>query len=141
METIHIFHTNDFHSHFEHWPRIEHFLLTKKEYHHTKGEEFFLFDVGDFIDRWHPYSEATKGRSNIELLNKIGYTAVTIGNNEGVNLPHEDLDHLYDLADFDVLNANLYNADGSYPNWLKPYKVYSTTKGTRIGVVGLTAYF
>ena len=23
-------------------------------------EEFFLFDIGDFIDRWHPLSEATK---------------------------------------------------------------------------------
>ena len=141
METIHIFHTNDFHSHFEHWPRIQNFLLKKKEFHHSKGEEFFLFDIGDFIDRWHPFSEATKGRGSIELLNKIGYTAVTIGNNEGVNLPHEDLDHLYDRADFDVLNANLFYANGSYPNWLKPYKVYSTKTGTRIGVIGLTACF
>ena len=141
METIHIFHTNDFHSHLEHWPRIEHFLMEKKEYYHIKEEELFLFDIGDFIDRWHPYSEATKGRANIELLNNCGYTAVTIGNNEGVNLPHDDLDHLYDKANFDVLNANLFNANGSYPKWVKPYHIYYTKKGTRIGVIGLTAYF
>lgn len=141
METIHIFHTNDFHSHLEHWPRIHSFLMEKKEYYHTREEELFLFDIGDFIDRWHPYTEATKGRGNIELLNSCGYTAVTIGNNEGVNLPHEDLDHLYDDADFDVLNANLFKINGGYPNWVKPYKIYDTKTGTRIGVIGLTACF
>ncbi|MEH7417530.1 bifunctional UDP-sugar hydrolase/5'-nucleotidase [Neobacillus drentensis] len=141
METIHILHTNDFHSHFEHWPRIQHFLMEKKKYSHTRGEEVFLFDIGDFIDRWHPYTEATNGRGNIELLNDCGYTAVTIGNNEGVNLPHNVLDHLYDQADFHILNANLFKADGNYPIWVKPYHIYTTKKGTKIGVIGLTAYF
>ncbi len=27
METIHILHTNDLHSHFENWPRMRRFLL------------------------------------------------------------------------------------------------------------------
>ena len=141
METIHILHTNDFHSHLEHWPRIHHYLMGKKKDYHIKGEELFLFDIGDFIDRWHPYSEATKGYGNVELLNKSGYTAVTIGNNEGVNLPHDVLDHLYDQADFDVINANLFQPDGKYPDWVKPYHIYSTKKGTKVGVIGLTAYF
>ncbi|PLS02666.1 bifunctional metallophosphatase/5'-nucleotidase [Neobacillus cucumis] len=141
MEKIHIFHTNDFHSHLEHWPRIQGFLKEQREYYQSKGDENFLFDIGDFIDRWHPYTEATKGRGNIELLNQCGYTAVTIGNNEGVNLPHHDLDHLYDEAKFDVLNANLYKANGDFPDWVKPYKIYYTNQGTRIGVLGLTAYF
>jgi 5'-nucleotidase len=141
METIHIYHTNDLHSHLEHWPRIQQFLMQKKELHQEMEEDIFLFDIGDFIDRWHPFTEATKGRGNIDLLNMCGYTAVTIGNNEGVNLPHEDLDHLYDEADFDVLLANLYKKNGVYPDWVKPYKIYQTKKGTRVGVIGLTAHF
>ncbi|MBM7651946.1 bifunctional metallophosphatase/5'-nucleotidase [Neobacillus cucumis] len=141
METIHIFHTNDFHSHLEHWPRIQEFLQRKKKQSQVQGEDLFLFDIGDFIDRWHPYTEATMGRGNITLLNQCGYNAVTIGNNEGVNLPHDDLDHLYDEAKFDVINANLYQKNGHYPDWVKPYKVYRTTEGTRIGVIGLTARF
>ena len=141
METIHIYHTNDLHSHLENWPRIQQFLKQKQAQHQKNGEEIFLFDIGDFIDRWHPLTEATKGQGNIELLNNCDYTAVTIGNNEGVNLPFEELDHLYDQAEFDVILANLYKKNGAYPDWVKPYKVFRTKKGTRVGVIGLTAPF
>lgn len=141
MEIIHIYHTNDVHSHLKRWPRIQDFLKSRRTQHEEGGEEFFLFDIGDFIDRWHPLSEGTHGQGNIELLNDSGYTAVTIGNNEGVNFPYEGLNHLYDQRTFDVIVANLYNKNSHHPTWLKPYKIYSTKKGTRIGVIGLTAYF
>ncbi|MFB5194905.1 bifunctional metallophosphatase/5'-nucleotidase [Neobacillus sp. KR4-4] len=141
METIHIYHTNDVHSHIENWPRIKQFLSNKHEDHQKKDEDMFLFDIGDFIDRWHPFTEATKGKGNIDLLNESHYTAVTIGNNEGVNLPYDDLNTLYEHAQFDVLLANLYQTNDGCPAWVKPYKVYQTKKGTRVGVIGLTAYF
>jgi len=141
METIHIYHTNDVHSHIENWPRIKQFLADKNEVHQKKDEDVFLFDIGDFIDRWHPFTEATKGKGNIDLLNESQYTAVTIGNNEGVNLPYNDLNTLYEHAQFDVLLANLYQPNEGYPTWVKPYKVYHTNKGTRVGVIGLTAHF
>ena len=141
METIHIYHTNDIHSHLENWPRIGHFLARSKDAHREMGDEVFLFDIGDFIDRWHPFTEATNGQGNIELLTASQYTAVTIGNNEGVNLPYEDLNKLYKEAQFHVIVANLYKKDNNYPSWVKPYEIYHTKKGTRIGVIGLTAYF
>ncbi|WP_066314281.1 bifunctional UDP-sugar hydrolase/5'-nucleotidase [Bacillus sp. FJAT-29814] len=141
MEKIYLYHTNDLHSHLENWPRIKQFLQKQQKLHHESGEDSFLFDIGDFIDRWHPYTEATMGIGNIALLNECRYTAVTIGNNEGVNLPHDDLDKLYEHADFDVLVANFFNKDGSYPDWVKPYKIYQTPTGTKIGVLGLTAMF
>jgi 5'-nucleotidase len=141
METIHIYHTNDLHSHLKRWPRIQHFLTNRRTHHEEAGEEFFLFDIGDFIDRWHPLSEATHGQGNIELLNESRYTAVTIGNNEGINFPYESLNQLYDKRDFDVVVANLYNKNSQHPAWLKPYKIYQTTSGTVIGVIGLTAHF
>lgn len=141
METIHIYHTNDIHSHFERWPRIHQLLIKQKKWHNENEHEVFLFDIGDFVDRWHPFSEGTKGKGNTKLLNDCDYTAITIGNNEGINLSYDDLDHLYDNRSFDVLVANLYKKNFTHPNWLKPYKIYVTKKGTRIGVIGLTAYF
>lgn len=141
METIHIYHTNDVHSHFDQWLRIQHFLLDQKKLHQEAGEEVFLFDIGDFVDLWHPFTEGTKGKGNTKLLNSCGYTAVTIGNNEGINLSHAELDHLYEDREFDVLAANLYTQDAHHPKWLKPYKIYRTNRGTRIGVIGLTAFF
>lgn len=141
MESIHIYHTNDLHSHLKRWARIQQFLTNQRTLHETAGDDFFLFDIGDFADRWHPLTEATKGQANIELLNDSLYTAVTIGNNEGITFPYEDLNHLYDHAKFDVLCANLYKNVNVHPNWLKPYKIYQTKQGTRIGVFGVTAYY
>ncbi|WP_251549998.1 bifunctional metallophosphatase/5'-nucleotidase [Neobacillus muris] len=141
METIHIYHTNDLHSHLENWPRIQQFLKQNTRRHRQNGEDVFIFDIGDFIDRWHPYTEATMGKGSIHLLNDCQYDAVTIGNNEGVNLPHDNLNHLYDEAGFDVVTANLYLENGQYPDWIRPYTIYRTKRGTRIGVLGLTAPF
>jgi 2',3'-cyclic-nucleotide 2'-phosphodiesterase (5'-nucleotidase family) len=93
------------------------------------------------MDRWHPLSDATRGKGNTELLNKAGYDAVTIGNNEGITMPYEDLDTMYEESKFKVLIANLYRQDGSRPEWAQPYETYITKSGTRIGVIGLTANF
>jgi 5'-nucleotidase len=140
METIQIYHTNDVHSHLKRWPRIKHFISEKRLAHQKAEESFFLFDIGDFIDRWHPLSDGTKGRGNVELLNDCHYTAITIGNNEGVNFSFEDLNHLYDEAAFDVIVANLYK-DANHPHWVSPFKIYHSNEGTRIGIIGVTAYF
>ncbi|MBU8914540.1 bifunctional UDP-sugar hydrolase/5'-nucleotidase [Neobacillus sp. 114] len=140
MERIHIYHTNDIHSHLENWPRIEQFLKQQRKQHQDQ-DEVFLFDIGDFIDRWHPLTEATMGKASIELLNECQYTAVTIGNNEGINLPHDGLEQLYAASKFDVLAANLFQKNNQHPDWVKPYQIYRTKSGIRLGVIGLTANF
>jgi 5'-nucleotidase len=140
METIQIYHTNDVHSHLKRWPRIKHFISEKRLEHQKSGDCFFLFDIGDFIDRWHPLSDGTKGRGNVELLNDCHYTAITIGNNEGVNLSFDDLNSLYEGAAFDIIVANLYK-DTRHPHWVSPFKIYHSNEGTRIGIIGVTAYF
>jgi 5'-nucleotidase len=141
LETIHIYHTNDLHSHFEHWPRIQQFLLNRKKWHEESGENVYLFDIGDHADRWHPLTEASKGRVNIDLLNEAGYDAVTIGNNEGITFPYDDLNTLYEHRNFDVIIANLYNKDGKRPTWAKDQLYYETENGIKIGITGLTANF
>jgi 5'-nucleotidase len=140
-ETIHIYHTNDLHSHFEHWSRIREFLKKRKQWHLDEGEPVYLFDIGDHVDRWHPLSEATLGKGNVDFLNEVGYDAITIGNNEGITLDYVDLNSLYDHADFHVIVGNLLDQSSQLPSWAKAHHIYQTDSGMKIGVIGLTAYF
>lgn len=142
MEEIVIFHTNDLHSHLENWPKIRRHLLSQKRAYEQSGKTVLTLDLGDFIDRWHPLTEATDGQANIELMNEIGYDAATIGNNEGVGNSKEQLNHLYDHGNFDVLLGNLVDLKtGQAPIWAKPYKIIQTKANTKIGLIALTAPF
>lgn len=137
METIKIVHTNDLHSHFENFPKISRFI--KKSRKNSKADEFLLFDIGDAMDRAHPLTEATDGQANIEWMNRQKYDAATIGNNEGLGNSHKQLEHLYDQANFPVILGNLYEKNGELASFAKPYKIITTKKGTKIGVLGFTA--
>lgn len=139
-EIIHIYHTNDVHSHFESWPQISRFLRERKRHHLNLGDACFVFDIGDFVDRSHPFTEGTAGKGNTHLLNQAGYDAVTIGNNEGITMSKTALNMLYEDANFDIVLGNLWD-DGQYPDWAIPSVIYTTGKGTRIGLIGATAEY
>lgn len=141
IETIHIFHTNDIHSHFEYWPRMQKYIETQRKMYAKLGQPSFLIDIGDHIDRSNIYTEATLGKGNVKLLNKAQYDVVTIGNNEGITLSFDELYSLYDEADFEVVVANLNAKSGKNPNWLKPYTILKTKYDTKIGVIAATAVF
>lgn len=140
-EIIHLYHINDLHSHFENWPRIAEFLKERRLLHQEAGDESIILDIGDHVDRVHPFSEGTLGKGNVTLLNEAGFQYVTIGNNEGITMPHEDLDQLYEQAEFKVVIANIYDSHNERPNWAIPYAVHTTKQGTRIAFIGLTAFF
>ncbi len=93
------------------------------------------------MDRFHPITEATRGKANVQLLNSLKYDAITIGNNEGITLSYEELNVLYENAHFPVLTANLFEKGGERPSWLQPYTIISTSNGFRIGVIGVTVHF
>ncbi|OTP11438.1 Ser/Thr protein phosphatase [Enterococcus sp. 10A9_DIV0425] len=143
LEEIVLLHTNDLHSHLENWPRIRRFLEQKKRENEKKATTTTItVDLGDFVDRWHPLSEATNGQANVELMNQIGYDAATIGNNEGVGNSKDELNHLYDYANFDVLLDNLFDENTLQPpKWAKPYKIIETKQQTKIGLIAFTAPF
>lgn len=141
LEKIHIFHTNDLHSHFKYWPRMQSYVKEMRNKLGNIEETSYLFDVGDHLDRSNIYTEATVGKGNVRLLNEAGYDVVTIGNNEGITLSHEELFHLYDNANFDVVVANVYASHGKKPAWMKPYVILTTAMGTKIGVIAATAMF
>ncbi|EUJ22516.1 putative metallophosphoesterase yunD [Listeria grandensis FSL F6-0971] len=133
-----IWHTNDIHSHLEKWPRIFAFLREKR----LAATDDLFFDIGDFIDRVHPFTEGSMGQGNVDLLNQLPYDAVTIGNNEGAALGHAELEHLYDHAAFPVVCCNVYEdqAKTTLANFAKP-SVSITKNGEKIAVIGATACF
>lgn len=107
-EKLTILHTNDLHSHFENWPRIRKFITDRRaELEKQPNSSVITVDLGDAVDRVHPLTEVTNGKANVELLNQVHYDAVTIGNNEGLTNSHEQLDELYDDANFDVILGNI----------------------------------
>lgn len=142
MEEIVILHTNDLHSHLNEWPKIRRYLLSRQQELRRRGQTVITLDLGDFSDRVHPLTEATDGRSNTRLMNQVGYDGVTIGNNEGIGNSYQQLQELYEQANFDVLLGNLIDPiTGQLPEWAHTTKVITSKGGTRIGLIGLTAPF
>ncbi|MEH7382837.1 bifunctional UDP-sugar hydrolase/5'-nucleotidase [Bacillus sp. JJ1533] len=141
IETVHIYHTNDLHSHFDRWPRITRYITEMRQFHQQNNEEMLLIDIGDHIDRFHPISEASYGKTNVKLLNQLQYDYATIGNNEGITMSYEHLDSLYEEAEFKVLLANLFDQNGKLPSWALPYDIYILPSGFKIGMIGLTVHY
>ncbi|GAB2021191.1 bifunctional UDP-sugar hydrolase/5'-nucleotidase [Pseudolactococcus yaeyamensis] len=129
-----ILHLNDLHSHFENYPKIKRFFAEKSEGY----SDVLRFDIGDNVDRSHALSEATLGQVNVELMNALDLTAATIGNNEGLGLPKEKLDTLYNKANFDIILSNLKD-QGKQPTWAVEKKRVTTSFGMAIDIFGLTA--
>lgn len=142
MEEIIIFHTNDLHSHLENWPKIRRYLNQKKKLYEAENKTVLTLDLGDFVDRWHPLTEASDGQANVELMNQVAYDAATIGNNEGVGNSKEQLNHLYDEASFDVILGNLFDPITlKRPEWAKKYKIIETPNKMKLALIALTAPF
>jgi 5'-nucleotidase len=140
-EKIYFYYTNDLHSNFSQWPRVAKYINDVKEKRNTTNESCWVVDIGDHMDRVHPISEAFMGKENVALLNEVGYDFVTLGNNEGITLAHDDLFHLYDKAEFQVVCANLHSKDDILPDWLNPHVQIRSFQGINIGIIGLTAPF
>lgn len=141
QEKLYFYYTNDLHSNFDQWPRVAGFLKEAKASREAANESCWLIDIGDHVDRVHPIAEAFMGKANVTLMNDVGYDLATIGNNEGITLAHDDLFHLYDDADFQVVCANLHSMDDEEPNWLQPTVKIQSVGGIKVGVIGLTAPF
>ena len=133
---IKLFHTNDIHSHLYNYLKIKNYLTHQKKRYR---EKMVYADLGDHVDRSHPYTEATLGRGNVDLLNQAGCDVATLGNNEGITLEINDLKSLYDDADFDVVCANLLEA-GSKEPFFDPY-VIKDINGIKFGFIGITVEF
>ncbi|MBI5974120.1 bifunctional metallophosphatase/5'-nucleotidase [Staphylococcus canis] len=132
-----IYHTNDIHSHLHEYARI----TTYMDQHRSNLEHPSLYiDIGDHVDLSLPVTEGTMGKRNVELLNEARCDIATIGNNEGMTISHEALNHLYDNAKFTVTCANVIDEQGALPNHFVSSHIQNVN-GVRILFVAVTAPF
>ncbi|MGM8365207.1 bifunctional metallophosphatase/5'-nucleotidase [Virgibacillus sp. W0181] len=141
QEKIFFYYTNDLHSNFNNWSRAAAYFKEKRALHEAEQTSNWLVDIGDHVDRVHPIAEAFMGKANVQLMNNLGYDIATLGNNEGITLSHQDLFHLYDEADFQVVCSNLESMTDDQPEWLEMNTTLTSKGGVTIGVIGLTAPF
>ncbi len=135
--TLHILHTNDLHSHFASMPQIASCFKQHRRDWQAEGSYVLTVDIGDHADRMSMQSEATWGKANTAILNQSGYQYVTIGNNEGMTLPKDKLDELYEQATFTVVLGNLRDLSGSRPQWAVPYAIHEWPD-VRVAILGVT---
>lgn len=98
-------------------------------------KDYLLLDAGDFAEGT-AETKASQGQKAVQLMNRLGYDAATIGNHEFA-YGDKALAALVKQADFDVLAANFFEA-GSLrrPAGVKAYQVYEVN-GIKIAVIGL----
>ncbi|MFS4437303.1 bifunctional metallophosphatase/5'-nucleotidase [Paracoccaceae bacterium GXU_MW_L88] len=150
---ITILHTNDFHARFEAINKYDSTcddetqeageclggtarLVTAIAEAKERNPSAFLFDGGDQFQGTLFYTQY-KGEMAAEMMNKLGYDAMTVGNHEFDDGP-EVLAGFVDAVDFPVLMSN---ADLSGEDLLKDKIAKSTVierDGEKFGIIGLT---
>ncbi|WP_238594655.1 bifunctional metallophosphatase/5'-nucleotidase [Caenibacillus caldisaponilyticus] len=123
-----IIHTNDVHSHFENFSRAA--SLIRK----LKDEHTLLLDGGDFADFKSIELRGTKGMAAVELLEALGYDALTIGNNEMFN-GVDTLEHMATHSRFPFISINLFKKDRTKINGVVPSAIIEKG-GCRILITG-----
>ena len=140
-EKLHILHTNDIHSHFQQMPYIAGGIRKLKKECEDKGEAVIIVDLGDHADRMSPLTEGTWGQANVQVMNATGYELAAVGNNEGLTFPKSKLLTFYDQANFQVLCANVTDAEThQIPPFMKPYAI-KEAGALKIGWISATAAY
>ncbi|MGM9705889.1 MAG: bifunctional metallophosphatase/5'-nucleotidase [Prevotella sp.] len=97
--------------------------------------EVLLFDSGDF-SQGSPFYTLFKGEVEVELMNRMGYDAVTIGNHE-FDFGLENMARMFRQAKFPVVCANYDFKNTPLDGLVKPYVVIERS-GVKVGVFGLS---
>lgn len=138
-----VLHSNDVHSQIDPFPenhsrfpdkggfarRLSYIQQVRRD-----DPDVLVFDSGDFFQGT-PYFNFYKGKLEIELMNRMGVDAVTIGNHEFDN-GLDMLSQRISEAHFPFVSANYEFHHPALKNQVMPYVVLER-KGVRIGVFGL----
>jgi len=141
--TVTILHTNDTHS------RIETLSNGDKKYPGRAGyiyrsaivnkirkeqKNTLLLDAGDFVQGT-PYFNYYKGAIEVELMNRLGYVAATLGNHE-FDLGVDHLALILKKAKFAIVNCNYIVCGTPLKKIIKPWIIVKVG-GVKIGITGV----
>lgn len=99
-----------------------------------KKPDLLLFDSGDF-SQGSPYYTFYKGDVEIELMNRMGYDASTIGNHE-FDFGIENMARIFRKAKFPIICSN-YDFTGTEMEGLTKRWIIIKRNGVKIGVFAL----
>lgn len=106
-----------------------------KSVRETVDKDVLIFDSGDF-SQGSPYYNMFKGDVEVGLMNKMGYTAATVGNHE-FDFGMENMARIFREATFPIVCANYHFEGTPVEGLVKPYIVLKR-KGVKIGVFGVS---
>ncbi len=128
--TLVILSTNDMHAKIQRFPQ----LAAAVEACRDTAQLVLLVDAGD---RWTGNAFVDKvpvpGKPIVELMNRLGYDVVTVGNHE-FDHGQAYLGRMLDNMDFEVVAVNVVSDTATFPQ-LPPYAIVKRG-GVRIGIVG-----
>lgn len=132
-QRIQIIHTNDVHSRvFEDGGMGYAKVGAIVDEYRAMNPNTLVLDGGD-TTHGQTYSTLVRGSSIIDIMNEIGYDAMTSGNHD-YNYGFNRLLELAEMADYPILAANVKKADGSY---VLPPSTIKEIGGLKIGIFGL----
>ena len=98
-------------------------------------QPYLLLDSGDFANGT-AEAKNSKGIKSVQLMNKVGYQATTIGNHE-FDFKEAALAPMFKELNFPVLAANFVDVKtNTYPENVKPYEIFDVD-GVKVAVIGL----
>ena len=133
-KTTTLYHTSDTHGFF--FPRNGQGGFAALEAVLKSGpKHYLLLDSGDFANGTIE-TNTSKGLKAVEVFNKMGYDASTIGNHE-FDFKNAGFAPLAAHAQFALLAANFFEkGTQKYPPHVAPYKIFETD-GVKVAVIGL----
>ena len=133
-KTLVIFHTSDTHGFFYPQNKIGGFAALKNVINHEK-KPFLLLDSGDFANGT-AEAKFSRGAKAVQLMNAVGYSAVSIGNHE-FDFKDAGITALIQESKFSILAANLREkATGLLPAGVQAARVFNVD-GIKVAVIGL----
>lgn len=133
-KTLVIFHTSDTHGFFYPQNKIGGFAALKNVINHEK-KPFLLLDSGDFANGT-AEAKFSRGAKAVQLMNAVGYSAVTIGNHE-FDFKDAGITALIQKSKFSIWAANLREkATGLLPAGVQAARVFNVD-GIKVAVIGL----
>lgn len=131
--TVKILHTNDTHSNVKDdgksiigFAKLATFVETEK----TNGN-ILMLDAGDMFQGL-PFANIEKGHSIVEIVNQVGYDAMTIGNHE-FDFGADNLMSIMDKLNYPVIAANVLKGEEQA---VQPY-IVKEFDDVKVGVFGM----
>ncbi|MFD1739573.1 bifunctional metallophosphatase/5'-nucleotidase [Bacillus salitolerans] len=137
-KNITLLHTNDLHGSYDQLIRQAGYIKKRIKELEAQNEHYLLVDGGDHMDMSINECLATQGRIHLEMIQNLGYHAMSVGNNELLRSTPELIRSLSIESKVPWLLANLVEQDGTPIGGTKEYHIVEIGDNLKIGMVGTT---